>query len=665
MMENPGQANTPRPEPDCARFADWLPLLTTAGKTLGAPTANSHRSADLAMDGSEIDLAAARAHAQGCAYCQWQVATYMATERAVRAEFAIPTGAAPWLTLDAIVRRVAMLDASGGVTEPTHPEMNTIHNEIEVDMTPTNGPERPPAWLLTRGQATAAPPLRADTPTGAPPPTRNRRFIRALASLVAAVVIVALFGALFYTFGGNHRRPTSPANHTIHYLGAHGYWQIVAQFTDTMNASIAQSNPQIIYDVTAQTTVRRSVDGGKTWTTLQLPTQDFPSPVTPNGVTVQVSPAHAQIVLLTLYSDTSNPNCPTSALGAGTRHSQVHELSMEIPASGGYSCTFQYVSGDGGATWNKLSLIDSVKLIAIYGRSYSFGSVLASGDRIITVAQPDVNGEVSQVGRLMGTTDGGLTWAPVDADIAAAGQGITQFVATPNGSTLFAVSIANTAKSGDGIAYTPTLWRSDDYGAHWTNEGSFNQPLDQPYHGSNSDYLLTAATQNGQTLLYELQPGHTPQATPTPIAGLGQLGPPNVTNGALSGDIFVSADSGHTWSEASKLGIPAGRYSGGLYGSEGTLGTLSDGQIVMLYFKSIVTVSNVTSSGYSGAYSISDAAYYGWAPGAQAWQQLTPAFATEAVTQQWITPAKADQPETIWQVVYNGSTYTVEKCALT
>ncbi len=663
MMEYPRPANTPRPGPDCARFADWLPLLTTAGGTLGASAANSHHSADTANDDA-MNLAATRAHAQTCAYCQWQLATYTATVRAVRAEFAIPTSAAPFLTLDAIMRRAAALDASAGAAEPTHAEMNTIYNEIEVDMTPTNTPmnepERLPSWLATRGKASATAPSDSDTLTIVPTPRRNRRFLRALASLVAAAVIVALFGAIFYTLGGNHRRPTSPATHTIHYLGADGHWQVVTQFADSMNASIAQSNPQIIYDVTTQSTVRRSADGGKTWTTLSLPTQDFPSPVTPNGATVQSSPANAQIVLLTLYSDTSNPNCPASALG-GARPSQVRELSMEIPVSGGYSCSFQYVSGDGGATWSKLSLVDDVKLGVIYGETYTNGSVLAYGDHIITFAQRDVNGQASPVGRLMGTTDGGLTWAPVDSDIAAAGQSVIQFVATPNGSTLFAVSIASTAKDGDGINYTPTLWRSDDFGAYWTNEGKFNQPPAQNGVTGNFDYLLTAASQNGRTLLYELQPNFTPQSTATPVPGynLNGAGYPG-GNGNSPGDIFVSSDNGHTWNDASNAGVPPGRYN-----YLNATGALGDGEIVALYNKSLITVSTVSANGISMTSSISDAAYYGWAPGAAEWQQLTPTFDAGNVVQQWITPASADQPETIWQVVYSGSSYTVEKCALT
>ncbi|MEO7001951.1 MAG: sialidase family protein [Ktedonobacterales bacterium] len=669
MTGNTWEANTPRPGPDCARFADWLPLLTLPTPPAGVAGVNGRGAADAAMD-----LDAVRAHAQQCAYCQWQLATYTATDRALRTEYAIPTGVAPFLSLDAIVQRVALEaaggtsgdvsgDVSGWAADTTHDEStDDIYHEIEVDMTPYSEQER---QAPASSQAPVS--LRAAVAPSTRPRSRSRRFIPALTGLVAAAVIVALFSALFYTFGANHRR-TAQTAHTTHYLGANGHWQIISQFADStaQGAFAAQSNPQVIYVVTNSSSLRRTDDGGQTWVTLQLPTQDFPAAATIQGVEVQVSPLNPQIVLLTLVSNASNPNCPASNLGPGTLHPPTasasttsQQLSASIvPTSGGYSCNFQYVSSNGGATWSKLSLVDNVKLrIAALANTLQVG-----GRHLFAFAQPDANGQETGVGRLMGSADGGLTWAPVDGAIAASGQGVIQFVASPTGAALFAMTISRSQTGGDGGGYTPTLWRSDDAGASWTNEGPFNQPPPQPNVTGEYYYLLTATTANGQTLLYELRPGYTPQPTPTAIPGTSAFAP-GAPNSITPGDIFVSADSGHTWSEASQLGVPAGLYAG-QFSSKGIAGTLSDGQIAMLFYKSIAHISHVTANGFQESFSMSDPAYYAWSPGAQSWQQLTPTFDGSMFSQQWIVPASASQPQTIWQLVRTGNTYTVERCPL-
>jgi len=690
MTGDSWEAHTLRPGPDCVHFADWLSLLTPA------PSLTPDEP-------DEPDMTALRAHVDACIWCQHQVAIYTANDRAVRVEYAIPTGRAPFLTLDAIVQRVAAQDVSGmadmadATDEPSlapsgstpTPPAATLHwtntarhqgalHEIEGSMTPYNEQKReapsdeptPSGAMSSFASPTSFGPPVAPTAlaTASQGGSRNRRFIQALAGLVAAAVIVGLFGALFYTFGANHRRPnrTAHTTKTTQYLGANGHWVVVSKFTDTgyQGITVAPSNPQVIYTTTSSAALRRSDDGGQTWTTVSVPTQDFPSPAAVSYPQITVSPLNPQVVIVTLGSDPSNPNCPASKLGPGTltppgSATQARTLSEDIPLSGGYSCTFQYVSGNGGASWTKLALADQVKL-STFG-----GYFQAGGTHLYDFAQPNLNGQAPQTGRLMGSADGGVTWAPADALLAANGQGILQYAATTTGSTIFAVTIPNTSMNGDGGAYTPMLWRSDDAGAHWTNEGDFNQPAPDKNGVTGQYTLLTATSVGGQTLLYELKPGYAPRPGSTPIPYPEE---PFTPNYIAPGDIFFSADSGHTWSEASQQGVPAGLYAGS-YANLGVVGTLDDGQITLFFYKSIVHVTHLpNSNGYTSTVTIKDAAYYAWSPSEQSWQQLTPSFDGHLVARQWITPATASQPETIWQIVRSGTNFattTVERCALT
>ena len=711
MTGDAWDAQTLRPGQDCARFADWLPLLTQTPPA-GLPTGqriSSDMTDDVSVetavglngDGApEIpDMNALRAHVDACAYCQRQLAAYSATEQALRSEYAIPTGRAPFLTLDAIVQRVAMQDAQDAQDAPFLPpsreragsvgsvaqaptttptalywthtarQQGALH-EIVGSMTPYNESEQRQATLdEPTPSGTSAPHVRAMQPallSAQPGRSRNRRFIQALAGLVAAAVIVGLFGALFYTFGASHRRPNQATQQTktLHYLGANGHWVEVSHFTNTayMGIAVAPSNPQVIYATSSTVKLWRSDDGGQTWTPLSAPTGDLPSPTAASYPQIMVSPLNPQVVIVTLNSGSSNPHCPASKLGPGTlappsAKTQTRLLSEDIPLSGGYTCTFQYVSSNGGASWSKLALTDQVKLS-------TFGSALrVGGTHLYDVAQPDVNGEAAQTSRLMGSADGGVTWAPADAALAASGQGILQYATTTTGNTLFAVTIPNTALSGDGNTYTPTLWRSDDAGAHWTNEGKFNQPAPDKYGMTGQYNLLTATSVGGQTLLYELKPGYTSHPKPTVMPFPEQ---PFTPNTIAPGDIFVSADNGHTWSEASKQGVPAGLYAGSFF-NQGVTGTLGDGQIALLFYQSIAHITPVPN-GSKETLSMKDAAYYAWAPASQSWRQLTPSFEGEIVAQQWITPANGSQPETIWQVLRSGTTgatITLERCALT
>ncbi len=679
MTEHTWEANIPRPGPDCVRFADWLPLLTTS-----TPLADAQHDV-VGLNGSkplgEDGMNALRAHVARCASCQAQLATYEATENALRRAYAVPTGVAPFLSFQSIASRVAAFDAQPDLDERATPDVPaaphmvetfdtpTIRSEKEVRMTPNyeqenpfdtqRGPQGAPGSYMQDDSGYIAVAPSARRPQAHP----RRRLIQGVSALAAAVLIVALFGALFYTLGGkNHHLSTGPATR---YLGANGHWQVVNRFpfksgTNATGYVVAPSNVQVIYRTIGSdgAKMQRSDDGGQTWTTISLPTRYFPAGFPLNGY-IHISPLDPHIIILTESSDQSNPNCPASNLGGAMTLGHARQLSAETPSSGGYSCTFQYSSRDGGAHWTHLSLVDNVKLSV-----YFSSSLQVAGTRLFAFAQPDVNGEASQVGRLMGSADGGFTWQPVDSAIAAQGQAVedSQFVATPTGSTLFTVSLPATAKSGDGQAYTPYLWRSDDDGAHWTNEGVFNTPPAQP-NVSGAEYnLLAASSANGQVALYEMKFGYLPYATPTPTGNGAPLPPPFAPGAGAPGDVFVSVDNGHSWQEAAQKGVPSGLDMPVF--SMGVTGTLSDGSIVMLFDKTIVKTETL-QNGASYTVTMQDAAYYAWAPGQNTWQQLTPSYNADNVLQQWITLANGSQPETVWQIVKQGNTAILEKCALT
>lgn len=145
--------DAPTPGPDCARFADLLPVL-------------DEPAADAAQ------TARAREHLRGCAYCQGQVAEYDRIDAALSRQFGY-----------AATPRLATENIMADIEEPVHP---VFYSSASDHSTTT----------VTGATAT----------TGVRPPRRRRGKLSAFAS-VAAVLLIAVLAAVIY--GTHTRKPTS------------------------------------------------------------------------------------------------------------------------------------------------------------------------------------------------------------------------------------------------------------------------------------------------------------------------------------------------------------------------------------------------------------------------------------------------------------------------
>ncbi|HKS69798.1 MAG TPA: sialidase family protein [Ktedonobacterales bacterium] len=464
-----------------------------------------------------------------------------------------------------------------------------------------------------------------------------------LVAIAAAVVVVAMLAWVFQAIPHSHlagksATPTpSPVPHVTH---PRGHWADVLQYTvASANDSIivAPSDPRVAFravsspsDATA-TTLTRTDDGGASWTTLALPTDDggwFGG--------LAISPLDPQTVFLLLFADQSDPHCPPSALGPGTdlgpaalgAASTTHaaaRLGPLHPTSGGYSCAFQYVSRDGGAHWSHPTFPWPGMRLDETG--FNSAPVQVQGTTLFAALEGNLNGEAFDGWRLAASGDGGSTWHAADSAIWAAGQIVMSYTAIPGTTTLFARSVPQQTPSGQ--QSSTTLWRSDDAGAQWSRVGGAAFP---------SAYAALIGTAQGHAgmTLYALGAQLITQTS----AGLtGAGGPP----------LYTSTDSGRTWSQAPSADEPQNHVAS-------LVGTLADGSLVLAFAdqkpfpEAAATNANVS--------------FYAWRPGDKAWFQVTPPPGGGSVTQSWLA-APASGSQTLWIVVHlQGTTYTVRKCVL-
>lgn len=326
--------------------------------------------------------------------------------------------------------------------------------------------------------ATGTTPPAAGIHAPSPAFRRRREWIAGAFAVVAAVVVVGLLALVFQgaLTGRGPNRVTSQNP---------GEWQILDKLTLRRTSIgqaapiIAPTNTQVVYDVTNMVTgsaetskvvtyasLRRTEDGGETWTALALPL-----PVVDiTSIDIVVSPLRAQTVFMTLW-DRSSATCDpqTSVVGEG--------------------CERGYVSTDGGDTWQAQAL-------PVRGLLNTRKAIVAQDARLYAsnLCEDDTCAHV-----LM-SADGGLAWQVVDEQITASQQHICDLMATASGQTVYVVGsqVACVQSSA-----TKSLWRSDDAGAHWTRLGPL-LPTSQPgnFEVAFGGPLLTAPGTGHRDLLF-------------------------------------------------------------------------------------------------------------------------------------------------------------------
>jgi hypothetical protein len=471
--------------------------------------------------------------------------------------------AVPRPRLDAYVRELA-----------AQPPLTTLEIELE---------DESGALATTRDSRRPVPPHHS---------RRDRR--RGLLAVAAMVAVVVLLAAVIHTMLPprlGSRGPTPSPSHTPSPTGTasvavpvapSGQWQSLNALTYSTKMlpgggpAIAPSNPLVVYEPMLPASgqpasLRRTEDGGKSWVELPVPVSTGSNLDWFGAV---VNPFDARTVYL--VAEQRNPtSCPpSSAYPRGA-------------TSGIGPCVFNYVSTDAGSHWQRLAI--GVTTAIGLGADTAKPGLLVQGTRLYaTGADFGCSGEKNLICERILTSTDGMSWVAIDHYLAVnQSQFICDWAATPQGSTVFAITGANGPL---GCTYYPnqlTLWRSDDVGVNWTRVGALPTP--------NIRGFVAAGGGDAPITLY----ANLPATVGTSIDSYGYRNP--VLSDAPS-DLRASTDGGKTWQRAPSAGI-----GGGLKPDAQPVGVISDGALLMPF----------TAAGSNGG---SNPTYYAWMAGAGRWQ---------------------------------------------
>lgn len=499
------------------------------------------------------------------------------------------------------LRRVhqRLLD-DGGAWRAKYPASAVFHQRVEefqrsaVAQAHEPGAQR--RIMRVRDSMRLAPP-----PTRPPydnPPTRaRRRYLRGVLAVAATLTVAALFAVAFQKLSVSgpaqqqHGPTTTPSA---------GVWQNVGQFQSRNGerVAVAPSDPYFVYRLNSATfAMERSDDGGATWKAITLP-PELRLPSLRTNPVFDISPVNPNIVYLTAFGDPAKMVCKSSSPPGGN-----------VPAS---KCTVQYVTTDGGKSWQRLALPDNGQLTGMISQVLGLprAPLLPQDNRVYSLMT--LIGSTIDSYRLVVSADG-VHWQTADSALSATGQRIESYLASPTGSTVWATLADN------------SLWCSDDAGTNWARIG----PL--PRNQAQETMGLVAARDVGASSFLYSAAGSPP---------LGDIAPDGMR---------VSTDGGKTWQPSPTAGIPDGQHA-----APHSAMTLSDGTLVALFRTTQLNIA--FDEGI-----LHNAAYYAWKPGATSWTRLTPTFDAEAVQQQWITPPNDAKPhETIWALIYRDPKLTYE-----
>ncbi len=511
------------PGPDCAQFAPLLPLLNSG-----------------ALEPDETR--AICDHMARCAWCQQQARAYETMEAAMRERFSIAPAARPLVSMDDILARAGT---------PRSPAPQGSHAHLHPPIRFFSQPEPAPAPGEPRLFSPAREQKREKT-QGEMPMFGRIKLVAAVATIAA---IVALFAVILHGF-----TPSHGSNTAVQPGATTGYGP---RLTNAQAMPVfAPSNPNVVYELlppkaaSTQVALWSSADGGKTWKQFAVPGGKTTDSVQP---TLLVSPLDAHMIFLTIDSGkpSNGPGCSLSQASAGTVGAFISH------SAGSFDCSLQYYSADGGAHWNLVQLAgDQSQGSGALGylptssanmTFTTFTGPVAQGTRLYAMqGQSSASGQAIGLRvRLVTSTDGGKTWQYADNALAAQGLTLRDYVPTPGGSTVFAVT-----ESAGGIQGSDFLWRSDDAGANWTQVGPL--PGTEAMPGIN-EASLVAVDGGAQPVLY------------VNIDDAYVVGDHVITVPPAPTNLHVSLDGGKTWQRVTQQGLPVNDTC------LATLGTLSDG----------------------------------------------------------------------------------------
>ncbi len=376
--------------------------------------------------------------------------------------------------------------------------------------------------------------------------------------MAAGVIGLALTLALAGCGGQTQKAAATAAMATVATLSATatpsgpGVWTALTGCSGVPNAIRVRYNASVQEQKGGPSivTLQRSDDCGATWS-------DLTPPAIP-GVTYT-----SNVSYMSIFTSPLNPNTAYLTLqmlqfsGAQTCPSTS---SAAIASRSSTICQPQFVTTDGGVTWQALRLpvpgilgvlsaTSPITDLRIEGMLRAQGSLLYG---VVTDWSIGAN-SATPPGRLVVSSDGGVHWSSADSALAAQGYRVWDFAVTPTGQAIYVTAEPSNDSPRQPPTYIPTLsiWSSLDGGQTWTKSG--------PTPGSGTEsgeggkvMFMSAGMSGGQSIVYIV------------ATDQGQA------------RMLASVDGGHTWQEDTQLNYAD--TGGEIFG---LLGTLSDGSVVI------------------------------------------------------------------------------------
>jgi hypothetical protein len=459
------------------------------------------------------------------------------------------------------------------------------------------------------------------------PITKSNRW-RAIAAVVSAVAIIALFALLLRGFvigNGRSNPPGTPQQNKTSQASAHGQWHEIDSmkyttgvFTQTPYPVFSPKDPHIVYETAlapvtfAPVTLRRSDDGGAHWQSLTMPSGSDQA----IDLEIFASPLDAQTAFLTItvnlnYGQTEKacPSTARSALGGATHGT--------IVAQGRAPCSTTYRTTDKGESWQaiRFPVNGTISSMLLMSTPFAGTTLQAQGTKLFAMLTcgPTCG---NSAGRLVSSGDGGQTWNAADGN--GLGGGVCDFTTLADSQTIFA-AISN--GSCDGVNAPPAaLYRSNDDGQTWLTVGELPQrPGSQ---GAAAPHGMVAMMVGGKPLLI----------MNLPVINWDTFG---IGVDQSADEFYISSDGGHTWQASPTAGAPAKALP-----IVAPLIVRADGSLVVAF-------STPSDNGQN-------AKLYTWKADAASWQVLAPAPEGHIATLRYTISPMGD--ERFWAVITSGPT---------